>query len=168
MIDYIDEIQERLGSIDKLPSFPFKCCCEYAIFPALGDDFVCKKLYKVLFEENKNFGNKIFIAKSVLDIKGKETSLLMQKEKNWKEFEGFQNSSLVYEGFYLTGENFNWLGIYHPDDYVIVGGDDGFVSSICRILYAGKDWRVAFEQAFKDGKIDMYKKDFEELQKELF
>lgn len=168
MTDYIKEIEQRLGRYKRLPDAPFISNCKYAIFPALDDDFVDEKLYTALFQANKQQGNSFFIVKSLLDIKGNEVSILKQEELNWSEFESFQGTSLVHEGFYITGDNFNWLGIYHNDDYVVVGANDELTSFVTTKLYGNEDWQFHFEEAYINEKMDMYESDYQVLKNSLF
>lgn len=165
MIDYIFEIESRLGEYKKLPSNPFLGDFQYAIFPALDDNLVFKILYEALFHANKALANDFFVAKTILDVIGLAPALLIQKHLNWSEFNTFQGAGLAYEGFYMTGNNFNWLGIYHPDDYVIIGGTGSFSSNICQSIYGNSDWKYEFETAYKNGRMEMYEKDYETIKK---
>jgi hypothetical protein len=168
MTDYIKKIEERLGEYKRLPKIPFISDCIYALFPASEDDFVDEKLYTALFQANKQQGNNFFIVKPLLDIKGKEVSVLMQEELNWSEFESFQGSSLVYEGFYITGEHFNWLGIYHNNDYVLIGANDELTNFVTTKLYGNGNWQSHFEEAYINEKMDMYESDYQLLKNSLF
>ena len=79
-----------------------------------------------------------------------------------------QENHLTCEGIYITGDAFNWLGIYHYDDYLIVGGSDQFVEDLCLLIYKDLDWKKAFVKAFDEGNISMYESDFDALVAELF
>lgn len=168
MIDYIKEIEKRLGAYNRLPDTPFISKCRYAAFPSLDDDLVSNILYKALFDANEELGNRYFLVKSFLDIKGGAISILKQRELNWPEFEKFQVSSLVYEGFYMTGENLNWLGIYHPHNYIVIGANDYLTSSVTNELYGNDDWQSKFEDAFNDNQLEMYESDYDSLRSKLF
>lgn len=168
MIDYIIEIERRLGAYNRLPDAPFTSKCRYAAFPSLDDNLVSNSLYQVLFDANKKLGNSYFLVKSFLDIKGEAASILKQSELNWSEFEEFQSSSLVYEGFYMTGENLNWLGIYHPDNYIVIGANDYLTDFVTNKLYGNDDWQSKFEDAFNNNQLEMYESDYDALRKKLF
>lgn len=167
MVNYIDKIEKYLGDYKKLPNSPFHSKCEYALFPALNEDLVDKSLYKALFEANKNQGNCVFIANSFLGMKGENNPILEQNEFDWLKFESFQNSPLVYEGFYMTSENFDWLGIYHPDDYIILGGNDELTGIVAKQLYGIENWKTKFDEAFAEGAMNMYEADYRIIQKSL-
>jgi hypothetical protein len=87
---------------------------------------------------------------------------------NWSEFERFQGLPLVYEGFYITGNSYNWLGLYHPDDYFIVGANDELTSLVTYQLYGNDDWQSKFEEAFINDQMDMYASDYKALKNNLF
>tara|TARA_R110002167_G_scaffold137654_1_gene324709 strand:+ start:797 stop:1306 length:510 start_codon:yes stop_codon:yes gene_type:complete len=168
VIDFIKEIENRLGQYKRLPSTPFNSKCRYAIFPALEDYCVNERLYETLFKANKRLGNSYFIAKSFLDVKGEAISILKQEEMNWAEFERFQGLPLVYEGFYVTGNNFNWLGLYHPDDYFVLGANDELTNLVTYHLYGNDDWQSKLEEAFMNKQMDMYESDYKALKSKLF
>jgi|GEM_PF-5597831 hypothetical protein len=163
MIDYTLEIEKKLGQWRKLPDNPFLPSYEYVIFPSLDDDLVTHVLYEALFRESEKAGNSIFIVKSIFDIVGDKPGLLIQNQPSWEEFDSFQGSGLSYEGLYITGSEFNWLGIYHPDDYVIIGGESYFIKNLCQNIYGDLDWRSEFEKAYREGRLNMYESDFKDI-----
>lgn len=167
MTNINEKIEGSLGSSKMLPKLPFLIRCKYVLFPSNGEDLIDKKLYEILFTSNQELGNKKFVAKSCLDVKGKDASIIEQKEIDWPAFEAFQNIALVYEGFYITSENFDWLGIYHQNGYTIIGSNDKFTNLVTKKMYGEKDWKNIFENAFNEGLLDIYESDFEELKTNL-
>lgn len=168
MTNYLKEIEKRLGNYKRLPDVPFYSDCNYAVFPALDDNFIDKNLYEALFEANKKIGNNDIIFRAFMDVKGNPPSVIHQKEMNWHEFEVFQESDLVFEGFYITGENMNWLGIYHPDDYVVIGANNELTLFVSKKLYGERSWKSEFDKAFYSGRLEMYKEDYDLLKIKLF
>jgi len=166
-VDLIKNIEQKLGNYKKLPDFPFNNESNFAVFPSLNEKLIDESLYKALFGANELMGNKSFIAKTLLDIKGRDTSLIQQDKLDWDSFERFQNAPLAYDGLYITGDQFNWLGIYHTNDYVIIGGSREFINVVCNKVYGSSDWLSEFESAFKNGRMDMYKEDYDALKEGL-
>jgi hypothetical protein len=158
-------IEKKLGNANLLPDNPFKQKGEIALFPALDEDLVPEKLYAALFKANFVVGNKSFIARAALDIEGADIAIIHQNDLNWDSFESFQALPFVYEGFYMTGERLNWLGIYHTDDYIMLGGNETFIQLVTTYLYGDNDWASRFKCAFENDRMNMYKEDYESLKK---
>jgi hypothetical protein len=158
-----DKIENCLGRIDKLPRTPFLTNCKYTVFPSTGEDLIDQKLYEILFCSNKELGNKRFLAKSCLDVKGKSESIIEQLDLDWDAFDSFQGSAFVYEGFYMTSENYDWLGIYHQDGYTVIGSNDKFTEAVTQKMYGQECWKDKLEEAFNNGFLDMYENDYREL-----
>ncbi len=167
-MNYLSKIEEVRGNWKKLPNNPFKPKLAYAIFPSLDDDFINETLYNGIFDLNRINGNNELIFKSFLDVKCELPNLLVQTQVSWTEFETFQALNLVYEGFYITGSNFSWLGIYHPNDYVIIGSNKKDLFELCVKVYGHTDWKKEFMKYYEDGKLEIYQEDFLKLTKSLF
>ncbi|MBY6093229.1 hypothetical protein [Ferrimonas balearica] len=166
-MNYIKEIELKLGNWKLLPGNPFKRDFDVAVFPSVGEELLNERMYSGLVLLNKGLSNNELIFKSLLDIQGKKEDLLIQSIACWDDFEQFQLSNLVYEGFYVTGTNFNWLGIYHPDDYFVIGASHVVISSLCQRIYGHNNWKLAFEKSFQQGELSMYKDDFKMLKESL-
>jgi hypothetical protein len=160
-------IESKLGSYNKLPNYPFNEMMALAIFPGLDDDLVDERLYKALYKANNAIDNTYFITKAIVSKKGEDSAKLQQAALNWRSFDEFQSLPLVYKGFYMTGENINWLGIYHVDDYIVIGSNDEFIEMICNEIYGHNDWLSEFEKAFESGRMNMYKDDYESIKDSL-
>ncbi len=161
-------IEKMLGNYRRLPEYPFNNKGEIAVFPGLDDYLVDEALYRALYKANNLVGNKTFLAQASVGIKGENIPSIQQDGIDWKSFKEYQSLNLVYKGFYMTGENLNWLGIYHLDDYIVVGGNNDFVEIVCNELYGDSDWLSKFEEAYKSGRVAIYEEDFDYLYKSLF
>ena len=166
-MDYLSKIEQLLGSWKRLPEYPFHGEFDYAVFPSLNDELVDEVLYEAIFEMNEQLGNREFIFKAFVDVSNKMPDLLVQTQKCWKHVDKFQASNLVYEGFYTTGDRLNWLGIYHPDDYFVVGAKKEILEGLCLKLYGHLDWNREFVSKYEDGHLEMYSEDFEVLNNTL-
>lgn len=162
-MDYLSKIEQGLGDWRHLPDYPFKIELEYAVFPSLNGELIDEVIYDAIFNMNKRLGNSKLILKSFLDVNNTKPDLLVQKEINWTEVDKFQASNLVYEGFYTTGDKVNWLGIYHPDDYFIVGVKKEMLEDLCLKVYGHLNWKQEFIQKYENGQLEIYREDFEEL-----
>ncbi|MCG7534776.1 hypothetical protein [Pseudoalteromonas sp. OOF1S-7] len=166
-MNYLSRIEQCLGNWRSLPDYPFQSEVEYAVFPSLNDELIHEALYKAIFEMNERLGNCEIVFKAFVDVNDKIPDLLVQKEISWHDVDKFQASNLVYEGFYTTGDKFNWLGIYHPDDYFIVGVKKEMLEELCRKVYGHLDWKQEFIRRYESGQLEIYKEDFDELKDSL-
>lgn len=160
-------MKKKLGNQNRLPDYPFNEKMTIAVFPALDDDLVDQNLYNALYSTNEIIGNTSFIIKAAVGTKGVDTATLQQKTLNWTAFDQFQYLPLVHKGFYMTGENIDWLGIYHVDDYIVIGGSNEFIAAVCHEMYGNEDWLAKFEKAFEDGRMNMYKDDYDAIKEKL-
>jgi len=167
-MNYLSKIEESLGDWKLLPQNPFKLDFEFLIFPSLGDNLINEGVYQEIFSLSTKLGSEDLVFKSFLDVKDKAPDLLVQKLLGWTDFEEFQASNLVYEGFYVTGSNFNWLGIYHPDDYFIIGANREILLELCLKVYGHSDWKMEFKKCYENGELEIYSDDYSELTKSLF
>ncbi|WP_411360006.1 hypothetical protein [Pseudidiomarina sp. YC-516-91] len=167
MNNYLTKIESELGNWRELPENPFKKRLHYAVFSSLNDQLIDQALYEAIFQLNENNGNNRLIFKSFLDVVGRIPNLLIQRNKRWEEVESFQDSSLVNEGFYITGEKLNWLGIYHPDNYFVLGTSQNGLEDVCKHVYGHVDWVQEFINQYETGKLEIYQQDFEELKRHL-
>ncbi len=166
---YFEEmVVNKLGDYRKLPNFPFKEKLAYAIFPGAESTFVDECLYKVLFELNEKYDNKKILANPHVVTSDDENLFIQSTKYDWKSFQEMQDNHLSCEGIYISGSAFNWLGIYHYDDYLIVGGSENFIKDLCNSLYCDSDWKTRFSQAFDNGDISMYQSDYDALIEKLF
>lgn len=167
-MDYVSKIEELLGDWKLLPNYPFKLDFGFVIFPSVGDNLINEELYQEMFLLSQKFESENLIFKSFVDMKKELPDLLIQNQPNWKHFDGFQTSNLVYEGFYVTDNNYNWLGIYHPDDYFIIGAKKEILLNLCLKVYGHSDWKMEFKKDYENGKLEIYQADYLELTKCLF
>lgn len=166
-MDYLSKIEKCLGNWRRLPEDPFQGDLHYAVFPSLNDELVDEGLYKAIFDMNTRLGNREIIFKAFVDVNDKAPDLLIQTEICWSNVDKFQGSNLVYEGFYTTGDKFNWLGIYHPDDYFIIGASKILIDELCQKIYGHINWKKEFLSKYEDGQLEIYSEDFKELKKSL-
>lgn len=161
-------IESKLGNYRTLPSFPFKEDFSYAIFPGAEDGFVNEKLYKALLDTNAKFGASKFFTKPHFAGPSEEHLFLKQEVYNWKAFNEMQDNHLACEGIYIAGDNYDWLGIYHYNDYLIIGGSEDFIEALCNLVYEDTDWKKHFSEAFQAGEMSMYQSDYDALVEKLF
>ncbi|NRA61887.1 MAG: hypothetical protein HRU25_13465 [Psychrobium sp.] len=161
-------VELELGNFKRLPNYPFNEKMEFAIFPGAEDYYVSKGLYESLFKANKIIGNRYFMAKPHLTESSTEQLFVEQEKLDWNSFNDIQKAHLTSEGIYITGELLNWLGIYHYDDYIIIGGSAEFIKNVCIYMYGNTDWQSKFTLAFLEGEISMYQSDYDALKKCLF
>tara|TARA_Y100000588_G_C13852206_1_gene752463 strand:+ start:103 stop:633 length:531 start_codon:yes stop_codon:yes gene_type:complete len=161
-------VESKLGDYKKLPSYPFMEEFSYAVFPGAEDGFVDEKFYAALLNVNSKFGSNQLLIKPHFAGSNEEHLFLKQDLYDWKAFNEMQNEHLTCEGIYFTGNNFDWLGIYHYDDYLIVGAKEPFIKELCGLVYKDSDWKKHFSDAFKNGEISMYQSDYEALVEKLF
>ena len=166
--DFQTIVEKKLGNYMKLPDYPFNKKMAYAIFPGAEENFINETVYGSLFELNAKYGNaRLLIKPHFVDIND-QALFLKQSHKDWDSFSDLQDNHLTCEGIYLCGDAFNWLGIYHYDDYLIVGGIEDFINDLCDLVYGDSDWRSKFSLAFEEGEISMYQSDFDRLIEKLF
>ncbi|WP_143872003.1 hypothetical protein [Catenovulum sediminis] len=166
-MNYISDIERKLGDWRKLPDNPFHQELDYAVFSSSNDQLVDEVLYEAIFELNEALGNDELVFKAFIDVNDKKPDLLVQNQKNWSSFDKFQELNLVYEGFYTSGDKLNWLGIYHPDDYFVVGAPKYVLEKLCLNVYGHLDWKKEISNKYESGQLEIYSEDFEELKKSL-
>lgn len=127
-----------------------------------------ENFYATLLNVNSKFGSNQLLSKPHFAGPREEHLFLKQDSYDWKAFHEMQDNHLTCEGIYFTGNNFEWLGIYHYDDYLIVGGTENFITELCSLVYEDFDWKKHFSDAFQNGEISMYQSDYDALVKELF
>lgn len=166
-MDYILNIERELGNWRKLPEYPFQGNLDFAVFSSPNDLLIDRSLYETIFDMNKALGNKKLILKAILDTIGKAPDLLVQKEKCWEGIDEFLGTNLVFEGFYITGDKLNWLGIYHPDNYFVLGAPKAWIDQVCNSVYGHSDWAGEFITQYEGNKLEIYYEDFKELKRNL-
>lgn len=160
-------IELQLGNFKKLPNYPFNKKGSFALFPGGENACLNEILYKALVNANTATNNRSFLASAHDFVKSKGASLINQTKLDWTSFNTFQELPLANEGFYMTGELLNWLGIFHYDDYIIIGGNDEFVAMVCNAVYGDSNWLVHFEKAYEEGDIAIYADQFDALKNSL-
>ena len=166
--DFQTIVENKLGHHTKLPNYPFKEKMAYAIFPGAEKNFINETLYGSLFALNSKYGNSQFLVKPHFVGVNDQEFFLRQSYRDWQSFSDMQKNHLTCEGIYLSGNRFNWLGIYHYDDYLIVGGNESFTEDLCTLVYGDSDWKSRFINAFDEGEISMYQSDYDSLVAKLF
>jgi len=162
--NYLELIETNLGDWKRLPEYPFydRSWC-YAIFSEHTDYMIDEKLYEAIFDLNRELGNSNLICKSLFDNQEKKEALLIQHVKNWAQMDSFQFLDLVNLGFYVAGNKLNWLGIYHRDDYLIIGAPIEQITMLVLRIYGHLDWQQELIKMNEEGSIDIYEEDFAEL-----
>ena len=166
--EFEDIIEKKLGNYKLLPDYPFKENVTYAIFPGGMDKFIDRTTYKILFELNAKYGNSELVSKPHFSNINNKKLFLHQTEYNWQAFSDMQEEHMSCEGIYLCGNSLNWLGIYHYDDYLLVGGPTEFINELCILMIGSTNWKDMFIKAYELGDVSMYKSDFDILLKKLF
>ncbi len=167
-MDINEKIEEKLGNWRALPKFPFKGNLGFAVFSTDSDPSLEEKFGHLLFELNKRQHNVKFFLKTFVDINKSTSHFLEQTQYCWKDIDEFQRKDLAYKGYYISGENLNWLGIYHPNDYFVLGANSREITWFCGEYLGHQDWRTSFKNSYKNGLVDIYEEDFIELTSELF
>jgi len=163
----IKTIEHLLGNYRKLPEYPFSKEGKFAVFATPGDFLVGEKLYEALFSANISNGNSSFIIQASHGLVDEKLVTIEQKVLDWKSFDEFQFLPLSYQGFYLTGDSFNWLAIYHRHNYLVIGANEQFVRCVCEKICVDSDWKDIFCLAYENGEVDIYPEDFEVLEEKL-